>query len=134
MKILIVDDEEISRDKVSNLLSEFGECTAAEEGSDALCLFGFAHGEGAHFDLVTMDIDMPGLRGQDVVKAIRRWESKRVELGADPGRVKIVMLTSMSDSHSIFVSYRHLCDDYIVKPITPEKIWSSLVKVGLISS
>ena len=132
MNILIVDDEEISRDKVSNLLSEYGECTLAEEGSDALCQFGFAHGEGKPFDLITMDIDMPGLRGQDVVKALRRWETRHGVLDSQGRKtVKIVMLTSMSDTGSIFGSFRQFCDDYIVKPVMPEKIKASLAKMGL---
>lgn len=131
MKILIVDDEVVSRAKVSKLLSAYGECTEAEEGMMALCLFGFACGNANPFTLVTVDVEMPGLRGPDVVRAIRGWEAKMGNPYPGAKNAKIIMLTSHSDMTNIYDAYKEFCDDYIVKPISPDKIRDSLRKLGL---
>ena len=132
MKILIVDDEEICRDKIANLLSPYGECVESASGADALCSFGHAIGQGKPFDLVTLDIDMPDLRGQDVVKAIRQWESRNSFILPCARRVKILMLTVMGDASNIFKAFKQTCDDYVVKPITPVKIRASMAKLGFV--
>lgn len=130
MRILVVDDEETSRDKVANLLSDYGECAEATDGSAALCLFGHAHGMGKPFDLITMDVEMPNLRGQDVVRAIRNWE-RRNEQDLSGKKATIVMLTSMTGAGAIFEAYEQSCDDYVVKPITPAKVRASMEKLGI---
>lgn len=135
MNILIVDDDLVSRVKLTKLLSSYGTCTAVEDGPSALCQFGFAFGIGKPFDLIAMDVEMPGMRGQDAVKAIRQWENKLavespMEYPVDQC-AKIVMVTASSDMATISSSYRQLCDDYIVKPVTPENVQRCLVKLGL---
>lgn len=136
MNMLVVDDELVSRIKVTKLLSAYGSCTAVEDGPAALCMFGFAHGIGKPYDLIALDVEMPGLRGQEVVHAIRKWETR---LGVEcpeeypiAQNVKIAMVTASRDMDVISSSYEQLCDDYIVKPVTPEKILESLVKMGLV--
>ena len=135
MNILIVDDELVSRVKITKLLSAYGTCTAVEDGPAALCAFGFAFGSGKPYDLIAMDVDMPGLRGQDVVKAIRSWETRlgveRPEEFPTRQNVRIVMVTASRDMTVISSSYQQLCDDYLVKPVTPDNIRASLVKLGL---
>lgn len=135
MNILIVDDELISRVKVSKLLSAYGSCTTVEDGPSALCEFAFAYGIGKRFDLVAMDVEMPGMRGQDVVKALRAWETQmevKHPMEYSGGVSRIVMVTSSSDISVVSSSYKQLCDDYIVKPVTPEKIRTCLVALGLV--
>ena len=131
VRILVVDDEEISRDKVANLLSDYGDCTEAANGSAALCQFGFAHGSGRPFDLITMDIDMPDLRGHEVVQAMRNWED-RSDHGAGDKKAAIVMLSSMTSGDAIFEAFKQACDDYIVKPITPAKVRDCIAKLGIV--
>ena len=135
MKMLVVDDDLVSRVKVTKLLSAYGQCTAVEDGPAALCAFGFAYGIGKPYDLIALDVEMPGMRGQEVVKAIRAWETRlSVEAPEEypvHQSVKIVMVTSSRDMSIISSSYQQLCDDYIVKPVTPENILASLVKMGL---
>ena len=135
MNILIVDDEPVSRVKLGKLLLAYGNCATAEDGPSALCQFGFAFGIGKPFDLIAMDIEMPGLRGQDVVKAIRNWETRiSIEHPMEypvVQNVKIVMVTASGDMNAVTSSYRQLCDDYIVKPVTPENVRAALVRMGL---
>lgn len=132
MNILVVEDEVVSRVKVGKLLAAYGTCAEAEDGPTALCAVGQAHGAGRPFDLITMDIEMPGMRGPEVVKAIRRWEAKIGISYPEGPCVKIVMLTCSADMDNVYSSFKMLCDDYIVKPVTPQKIRDALLRLGMI--
>ena len=60
MKILIVDDDLVSRSKMEVLMSSFGECILAHDGLEAISEYRRAWEECAPFGLITLDIEMPG--------------------------------------------------------------------------
>ena len=103
--ILLVDDDDIIRMMASESLrhADFvvSEATSAEE---ALALF-----EKHDFQLVLLDVVMPGLNGYQVCEAIRQYPH-----GA---RVPIVMMTGLSDTESIEQAYLAGATDFITKPI-----------------
>ncbi|HTZ71985.1 MAG TPA: ATP-binding protein, partial [Acetobacteraceae bacterium] len=67
-RILVVDDDDDVRDLVVTMLDELGyRVTAAGNGNDALDLLA----SGAEFDLLLVDVAMPGLNGADVVRLAR---------------------------------------------------------------
>ena len=71
-KILVVEDEKAIRDFASEVLRRHGyEVVAAANGEEALALFA---GEGPTFDLVIMDIIMPGMSGRLCLAEIRKRE------------------------------------------------------------
>jgi CheY-like chemotaxis protein len=73
--ILIVDDEELNSEGLARRLQGRGfAVTAAKSGREAIELLG-----GRRFDLVLLDIMMPGLSGLEVLKFLRRVDS-RIEL------------------------------------------------------
>ena len=131
MRILVVDDDDISRTKITNILSRYGDCVEAEDGQEALCYVGLAMGQGHPFDLITMDVEMPGLKGHDVVKAIRRWEKMICPSKASFRPVKVVMLTSKTGMKTIYAAHKQSCDQYVIKPVTPENIHECLANIGL---
>jgi DNA-binding NarL/FixJ family response regulator len=63
-------------------------------------------------DLITMDIEMPGINGLDAVREIRRCEIQ----------AKIIMVTSLNTKEKVFEAIRHGADHYILKPFTREKL------------
>ena len=124
MKILIVDDEYVSRKKAEKLLSEFGDCDVATDGIEAYEMFVQAHQEDNPYDLITMDIVMPDMDGISALKNIREFE-KSNKITYRKG-VKIIMLTMADDSDTMFSSFYELCGAYIVKPITKEKLVNAI--------
>lgn len=128
MRILIVDDEFVSLNKLSLLLSAYGECDAATNGGQALEMFKLAHEEKRPYDLITMDISMPGLSGLEVVSKIRGWE---FELGirSIAQEVKILMVTATTDSKSIISSFKKGCEGYLYKPFNKEKVHNALMSI-----
>lgn len=106
--ILIVDDEEVVR--LSHLRSLQGaDCNAraAEDGRQALQVM-----EQNPFDVVLLDLRMPGLDGMDVLKTIKqRWPNSEV-----------VIITGYPCIESAKEALRLGAFDYLTKPLGPAEI------------
>lgn len=107
-RILLVEDDPISARLTSNLLAEFDpEITHILRGEEAIGLFE----EGRDFDLVLMDLFLPGLSGFKTADAIRTTENYR-------GRpVQIVVLSSnpLMENREQFLKTTGFAD-YLMKP------------------
>src|SRR5262245_24604180 len=103
--LLVVDDDEMTRDMLSRRLERIGyTVTAAADGNLALDLIA-----REVFDVILLDIKMPGLTGFQVLQAIRRIHSVTDLL--------VVMVTSADDSDSIVEALELGANDYVTKPI-----------------
>lgn len=129
MRILVVDDELISRKKMKMIMDSLGECEAVECGKDAITSFQHAWENGTPFDLITLDILMPEMNGTQVLDKIRQIESE--ENIARDKRVKIFMVTSHSDKDTIINCVQTGCDDFITKPFNKDTVLKKLVNNGL---
>jgi two-component system phosphate regulon response regulator PhoB len=106
-RILVVDDEEDIAELVRyNLTSEGFHVTCTGSGEDAIRLI---RTEG--FDLVVLDLMLPGMSGIKVAKTLR----------SDPKvlNIPIIMLTAKSEEPDI-LSGLELADDYVTKPFSPK--------------
>jgi two-component system chemotaxis response regulator CheY len=124
MRTLIVEDDFLSRKLMCAYLSQFGECEVAANGAEAIRLFTTT---AKPFDLITLDIMMPGMSGQDVLKRIRS-----IEVKAGASEVKIIMTTALESFRTIMDSFKSQCDGYLVKPITSEKLLGLLRELRLL--
>lgn len=126
MKILVVDDEVVSREKLMLLLSAYGDCDSAESGEKALEMFKQARADGRPYELVTMDIEMPKMSGKDTIAQMRELERTQPE-----PRTKILMVTVTTDVRTVLSSFKTGCDGYIIKPFTEEKVREVLFSCGI---
>lgn len=131
MRILVVDDEYVSRLKMKTMLSRYGDVDAVFNGEVALAMFRRAHEEMVPYDLITMDIDMPGTKGQEVTRAIREWERENHIVRVVGSEVKIVMASSLGDGKSIFSAFREGAEAFVRKPVSPESLAEALAQVGI---
>ncbi|CAB1076856.1 hypothetical protein D1AOALGA4SA_4653 [Olavius algarvensis Delta 1 endosymbiont] len=114
MRILIVDDEMVSRTKLELILESFGDCESLVDGEEALALFHKAHLDEDPFDLIMLDIDLPGMNGIQLLSEIREAEKERnIEASH---QAKILMTSAYRDKERIVASAQSGCDDYIGKP------------------
>ncbi|MBF0619973.1 MAG: response regulator [Candidatus Omnitrophica bacterium] len=128
MRILIVDDDYVSRAKLTALLSTYGQCDAVPNGQIGLQMFQEAHKELVPYDLVTMDYEMPDLSGEAVVGQIREMERMMQVDGAK--EAKILMVTVKKGMKEVSASYSKGCTGYITKPVTPENLIAALAEIG----
>jgi PAS domain S-box-containing protein len=132
MKILIAEDEPISRRIIEKNLSRLGRCDTVVDGAEAVEAFKLAAEDGTPYDLICLDIMMPGVDGQAALKQIREIERQMGIRG--PWEVKVIMLTALDDPHSVVEAYyRGGATSYLVKPIEVEKLRFELRRLGLIT-
>ena len=129
MKTLIVEDDFMSRKLMFAYLSPLGECDIAANGSEALEAFMMAYEAGKHYDLITLDLMMPEMSGQEVLKRIRRIEEERGHTAA----ARIIMTTALKDGQNVMTAFKSQCDGYLVKPIESEKLRGLLHELHLLN-
>lgn len=131
MKILIVEDDFISRRVLQKILSQLGECEIAVNGTEAIEAFSMALQEGCPYQLVCLDIMMPELNGQEVLKIMRKLEQEMGVLGQK--ECMIIMTTALDSPKNVIEAYYHGgCTEYMVKPIDKSKLLAKLREHGLI--
>lgn len=126
MHILVVDDEMVSRIKMETLMQTFGKCSAAENGQQAIECYQSALNEGAAYEVVMLDIDMPDMQGTEVLKKIREMEHQ------GPHRAAVLMVTAQSGQEQVVSCIQGGCDDYIAKPFNISIIRNKLLKLGVL--
>lgn len=131
MKILIVDDEFVSRTKLLKILDCLGECHQAVCGQEAIDAFEMAHQDKSPYSLMTVDIRLPDMAGQDLVTKVRDYEQANGIAQKDL-ETRILMVSALKDSKSIISSFKQGCEGYITKPFDRHKIFGELTKLNLI--
>jgi sigma-B regulation protein RsbU (phosphoserine phosphatase) len=103
--LLIVDDEELNREGLARRLERHDYAVAsAKSGREAIDLLG-----ERRFDLVLLDIMMPGMNGLEVLKFLRRVDSL-IDL-------PIIMVTAKGESEDIVEAFELGANDYVTKPL-----------------
>ena len=129
MKMLVVEDDFTSRVLLQKLLAPYGEVHVAINGREALEAYDRAEHEGEGYSLICLDIMMPELDGQNVLRRIRAAETER---GLNHGQgTKVIMTTALEDSRNVMTAFREQCDAYLVKPIDRRKLVEHLESFGL---
>jgi two-component system chemotaxis response regulator CheY len=131
MRTLIVEDTLINREFLKMIMSSWGECQVAESGERAVETFAAAL-DHAPFDVVFMDIMLPGIDGLQALERIRALEAAK---GIQPGGgVKAIITTALDDDDKASRAYIHgHAISYITKPVRQDAIEEELRKFGLIS-
>jgi two-component system chemotaxis response regulator CheY len=129
MKTLIAEDDFTSRLLLQKLLTPYGEVHVASNGREALEAFTEAADQGEPYGLVCLDIMMPEMDGQEVLKEIRALEEARdIPTGAG---AKVIMTTALKDRGSVMTAFREQCDAYLVKPIDRDRLLGHLRELGM---
>ena len=110
LKVLIVDDEVSQRTGLAGMVNAWGMAAeTASEGGEAL-------EKVASFspDVIVTDLNMPGMDGMAMVKALRADARTR--------DVSILMLTSDGSVDSETLALTLGADDYLLKPVEPRRL------------
>jgi two-component system response regulator PilR (NtrC family) len=114
MNILVVDDEEILQDVLGLLLRKEGySVLAARTGEEALVVL-----EREPVDLVLLDLMLPGMSGQEVLRNIRQRDPEQV----------VVVITAYSSIEGAITAMREGAFHYIPKPFKNEEVLLTIRK------
>jgi signal transduction histidine kinase len=119
LKILVTDDNVINQKVACKLLQQCGYIAdVASNGAEALTAL-----ENGKYDLVFMDVQMPGMNGLEVTRRIREEEGKS-------GRPAIYIIAMTA---SAMAGDREKClaagmNDYLAKPVRPEVLQATIEK------
>lgn len=106
-RVLVVDDNEMNRDLLARRLQREGHrVELAVDGVDAL-----ARLNGGAFDLVLLDIMMPGMDGYQVLAHLKADEALR--------HVPVMLISALDDTDSVVKGLSLGADDYLPKPFNP---------------
>jgi len=117
-RVLVVDDDALNRRLLTSSLEREGHSTTAvEDGGSALAALA-----GSPFDLVLLDILMPGLDGIEVLERLKQ----------DPAllHIPVIMISGVEDTESIARCIEAGAEDFLPKPFDPV-ILRARVNAGL---
>ncbi len=114
-KILVVDDAEFLRVRISKMLSSEGhDILEAENGVKAVETY-----QSTKPDMVLMDITMPEMDGLAALREIKK---------IDPA-AKVVMLTALGQESVVLEAIKAGARDFVVKPFEKERVLSAVAKL-----
>ena len=130
MKILLAEDDFVTRKFVMNFLSKYGECDVTVDGMEAVDAFMMALEDDDPYDLVVLDIMMPVMDGYQALKGIRNIEKERNITG--DAAAKVIMATALNEEKNVKMAFDLGCTIYSGKPIDQARFEQGLKKLGLI--
>ena len=132
MKTLIIDDDKPTRHLLKAMISKVGECETADCGKKAISAFKKAWQDWRPFDLIFLDILMPEMDGSQVLTKIRELE--REKQIPEKLRVKIVMISGVSEKEMVMACLRDGCDDFLVKPLETQLLYNKIRNFGFLAA
>jgi two-component system chemotaxis response regulator CheY len=130
MRVLIAEDDFASRKFMMRFLSKYGECDITVDGQEAVEAFTMAIEENEGYDLVCLDIMMPGMDGYQALQKIREIEKEKFV--SEDKAVKIIMTTALNEGKNVTKAFDLGCTAYAGKPIDQDKFENVLRKFELI--
>ena len=114
MKILVVEDERLLADSLQTLLT--GRGFSVDTANDGLT--GLEYAKTDVYDLVILDVMMPGLDGFETLERIRKTSE-----------IPVIMLTARSEEYDKLTGFGLGVDDYVSKPFSPKEL---MARVGAV--
>lgn len=107
-RILVVDDNEMNRDMLARRLRRQGHTVdIAEDGREALDRV-----PDGDFDLILLDIMMPGMNGYEVLEHLKSDDALR--------HIPVVLISALDDKESVIKGIKKGAEDHLPKPFNPQ--------------
>jgi two-component system chemotaxis response regulator CheY len=125
MRVLIIEDIVTYQRFLERVFNGKAECDFANNGDEGMATFLKAHKEGNPYDLIFLDVMMPGMNGFEILENIRKVEG-------DQKKTKIIMTTSLADTNSVTKAMQLGCDSYLIKPFRIDDVKANLKKLKIL--
>ena len=130
MKILLAEDDFVTRKFMVIFLSKYGECDVTVDGMEAVDAFMMALEDDEPYDLVCLDIMMPVMDGYQALVGILNLEKQR-NVPEDKA-AKVIMTTALNEERNVNMAFELGCTIYSGKPIDQDRFEQALKKTGLL--
>ena len=130
MRVLVVDDEYGCGVKLKTIFSQYGDCDLAPDGEIALMLFKASFIQGVPYNLISLDLGLPGMGGQEVLRSIRNIE-KVMSRQDHHERVKILVISGSADKGDVLTAKHQGIDGYLIKPVSSDYVGSIMDQLGI---
>ena len=130
MKILLAEDDFVTRKFMTGFLSKYGECDVTVDGMEAVDAFMMALEDDEPYDLVCLDIMMPVMDGYQALMGIHNLEKERNI--PEEEQVKVIMATALNDEKNVKMAFELGCTIYSGKPIDEDRFEDALARLDLI--
>jgi len=131
LKVLIVEDDAVSRKMIEMLIKPMvKEYDLAKDGQVAFDLFKLSVENKENYNLVLLDIMLPKMDGQTLLRKFREIEKENNVTGSQTS--KIIMVSALGDAGNVMEAFKNQCDGYLTKPYNRKKLIDELKKLELI--
>ncbi len=130
MRALIVEDDTLSARVLNLTLGQYFEAVVADDAERAFTAYLRALEDGNTFDVVLLDLMLPGESGLTVLERIRAVEAER-----GLPRVPVLVTTAVTDINIALRAFEqgHI-SAYLVKPLDFDRLLAELRTLGLIAA
>ncbi len=116
-RVLVVQDDDLTVDLIRHRLEQEGfQVAHRDNGTDAV-----ATALATDFDLIILDVKLPGLDGFDVLTRLRSSERHR--------HTPVIILSSMASAQEAVRGLRRGADDYLRKPFSPSELLARIQRL-----
>ena len=125
LRALIVDDDHINARFLEEVLAPYAVCLKAGNGAEAVRAFEESLAANDPFDLIFMDIQMPGMDGHQALETIRKIERTRAI--SEEGGVKVIMISAFDDMKNVSRAFfQGHALSFLNKPFTVDAVIQEL--------
>ncbi len=114
--VLVVDDEKVVLDMVSEALEDKFSVSAVNDGQKAFSVL-----ERIRPDVILLDLKMPGMDGYDVIQ--------RLKTNQEYKDIPVIFLTAVTDEYTETKCFEAGAEDYICKPFTANALTARIERV-----
>lgn len=133
LRALIVDDDPINTRFLVEILAPYAACDTAGDGRAGLEAFRRALGAGKPYDLILLDVMMPGMDGHQALEVMRHIEHTQGVASSDA--VKVIMISALDDARTMYRAFfQGQALSFLSKPFSGDTILQELRKFDLIDT
>lgn len=131
LKVLIIEDEPVNQHFLLLALGKHGQCQAVGTGEAGVEAFRKALNLGSPFDVVFLDIQLPGISGLKALELLRAAEDK-IDI-PEARRAQVIVTTVLDDDNTASRAFiQGHAVSYLTKPFRAGQLDEELCKLGLV--
>lgn len=116
--------------QLRHFLKDYGEVDVVSSGKDAVYNFRSSLNDKKPYNLICLDINLPGSSGHQVLTEIRKLEEDfYIE---DQNKVIVFMTTAYTSKENVVKAVSGSCNEFLAKPVTEDRLKPLLKKYKLV--